>query len=48
MKYSKEHLWKNWEILQNFQNWAGDQIKLQKQESPAQIGRVGMSVNGVS
>ena len=34
---------KNREFLQNFENRAGDKLKLSKRESPARIGRVGMS-----
>ena len=33
----------NWEIYVIFQSRAGDKIKPQMQEYPAQIGRVGMS-----
>ena len=35
---------KNREFLQDLKNRAGDKLKLPKRESPAGIGRVGMSV----
>ena len=38
----------NREFYVIFQNRAGDKIKPQMRESPAQIGRVGMSVTSVT
>ena len=39
------YILKNREFLQNFKNRAGEKLKLPKRESPAGIGRVGMSGN---